>query len=81
MLAKTTSKSSVRSAKARLYGAGAGPHVVLGVDVGRRAELGRELDQVAAADLETAALVDAGCRRVTGRARDRVGHAPVHAPP
>ena len=40
-------------------GAGAGAHVVLGVDVGGRAELGRQIDHVAAGDLEMAALVDA----------------------
>ena len=42
--------------------AGAGAQVVLGHDVRRRAELARELDRVAAADLEAAALVDAGAR-------------------
>ena len=53
--------------------AGAGAHVVLRVDVGGRAELGRELDHVAAADLESAALVDAAAQRIDRRARYRVG--------
>ena len=57
----------------RLDGAGAGAHVVLRVDVCGRAELGRELDHVAAAHLESAALVDAAALRVDRRARDRVG--------
>ena len=43
------------------------------VDVGGRAELARDLDHVAAADLELAALVDAAAERVDGRARDRIG--------
>ena len=37
--------------------------VVLGDDVGRRAELARQLDRVAAADLEAAALVDPRAER------------------
>ena len=52
---------------------GAGAHVVLGVDVGGRAELGGELDHVAAADLDTAALVEPAADRVNGRTRYRVG--------
>ena len=48
----------VRARRERLdVGAGAGPHVVLGVDVGGGAESIRQLDDVAAADLEMAALV------------------------
>ena len=42
----------------------AGAHVVLGVDVRRRAELLRELDHVAAAHLEPARLVQAGAERI-----------------
>ena len=53
-------------------GAGAGADVVLGVDVGGGAELCRQLDHVAAGDLEVAALVDAAAGRVDRRARDRV---------
>ena len=52
--------------------AGAGAEVVLGIDVGGGAELGRELDQVAAADLDPTALVDAAPGREDRRARDRV---------
>ena len=48
----------------------AGAHVVLGVDVRRRAELARELDHVAAADLEPARLVQARAER-DRRARPR----------
>ena len=54
-------------------GARPGAHLVLGVDVGGGAELGGELDHVAAGDLEMAALVHAAARRVNRRARDRVG--------
>ena len=43
--------------------AGAGAQVVLGDDVGGRAELARELDRVAAAHLEPAALVEAAAER------------------
>ena len=53
-------------------GAGAGADVVLGVEVGRRAELRRQLDHVAAGHLEVAALVDAAAGRVDRRARDRI---------
>ena len=53
-------------------GAGAGADVVLGVDVGGGAELGRELDHVAAGHLEVAALVDAAARRIDRRSLDRV---------
>ena len=56
-------------------------HVVLGVDVGGRAELGRELDQVAAADLDAGRARSRGCpagRRQSPRS-GRPG--PVHAPP
>ena len=55
-------------------GAGPGPHVVLGVDVGGRAELRRQIDHVAAGDLEVTALVDAAAAGVDRRALDRVGH-------
>ena len=57
----------MRAPKASQVGAGAGAHVVLGVDVGGGAELARELDHVAAADLEVAALVDAAAERVDRR--------------
>ena len=53
-------------------GAGAGAHVVLGIDVCRRAELCGQLDHVAAADLEMPALVDPAPGRVDHRPRDRV---------
>ena len=53
-------------------GAGAGAHVVLGVDVGGGAELGGQLDHVAAGDLEMAALVYAAALREDRRARDRI---------
>ena len=45
-------------------GAGTGAQVVLGDDERRRAELVRELDRVAAADLEVAAVVDAAADRI-----------------
>ena len=44
-------------------GAGAGAQVLLGDDVGGRAELARELDRVAAADLEPPLLVEAAAER------------------
>ena len=47
-----------------MYRACARADVVLGVDVGGRAELARQLDDVAAADLEPAGLVDARPERV-----------------
>ena len=75
-------------------GAGAGADVVLGVDVGGGAELARQLDHVAAADLEVAGRVHAAAQRVHRRALDRVcvrgrrhraGHYPrmarTHRPP
>ena len=59
-------------AKAPQVGAGPGAHVVLGIDVGGGAELGRQLDHVAAADLEVAALVDPAAARIDRRPGDRV---------
>ena len=53
-------------------GAGAGAEVVLGIDVGRGAELGGEVDDVAAGDLEVAALVYPAPRRIDRRTTDRV---------
>ena len=62
--ANTTWKSSWPVPRAGLHErAGARAQVVLGDDVGRRAELARELDRVAAADLEAAALVQAAAER------------------
>jgi hypothetical protein len=53
-------------------GAGAGADVVLGVDVGGRAQLARYLDQVAAADLEPPGLVHAAAKGEHVRALDGV---------
>ena len=53
--------------------AGAGAEVILGIDISGGAEFGRELDQVAAADLDPAALVDAAPGGEDRRPRDRVG--------
>ena len=64
LLAKRTSKSIAAALEGLAVGAGAGADVVLGVDVGGGAELRGELDHVAAADLEVAALVDAAAGRV-----------------
>jgi hypothetical protein len=50
--------------------AGARAHVVLGVDVRGRAELAGELDDVAAADLEPALLVQARAQGEDVRNRD-----------
>ena len=50
-------------------GAGASAQVVLGDDVGGRAELRGQLDRVAAADLEVPALVDAAAERIDVRER------------
>ena len=58
---------------ARTYSARPGADVVLGVDVGGRAELGGQLDHVAARDLQVAALVHARARRIDRRGGDRVG--------
>ena len=52
--------------------ASAGAQVVLGVDVRGRAELGGELGDVAPADLQVPALVDAASQRIDGRALDGV---------
>ena len=52
----------------------AGAQVVLGDDVGRRAVLAGELDEVAAADLEAAGLVDTAAERVDGG--ERLGFLP-----
>ncbi len=58
--ANTTWKSSWPASRpASQERAGAGAQVVLGDDVGRRPELARQLDRVAAADLEPPALVQA----------------------
>ena len=53
---------------------GAGPvaHVVLGIDVGGGAELGRQVDDVAAPDLEVAAVVDPAAVRIDRGPGDRV---------
>ena len=48
--------------------------VVLGDHVGGRAELARQLDRVAAADLETAALVEAAAERKDGGEARPGGH-------
>ena len=74
-----------RTARAR------GAQVVLGDDVGRRAELARQLDRVAAAHLEPAGLVEAaaegisGGERGGGHGRPLSGARPAHrratAPP
>ena len=53
-------------------GAGAGAHVVLGVEVGGGAVLFGQLDDVAAGDLEVPVLVDAAPLREDRRARDRI---------
>ena len=58
LLAKMTSKSAASRCEGLDVRACAGPEVVLGVNVGGRAELGRELDDVAAADLQPALFVD-----------------------
>ena len=47
----------------RQESAGAGAQVVLGDDIGGRAELAGQLERVAAADLEAAALVEAAAER------------------
>src|SRR4029077_13288458 len=47
------------------------PHVVLGVDVSGGAQLGRELDDVTAGNLEMTALVHAAAGREDQRTRDR----------
>src|ERR1700742_4381138 len=57
-------------------GAGAGADVVLGVDVGGRAELFGQLDHIAASDLEVTALVDAAARRIDRRPLDRISNRP-----
>ena len=49
----------------------AGAHVVLRVDVRRRAELRRQLHHIAAADLEPAALVQARAKGIDMRDRER----------
>ena len=49
-------------------------HVVLGDDVSRRAELARELDRVAAADLQPPGLAHAAAHRVDVRELLRCGH-------
>src|SRR4029453_17020543 len=56
----------------------AGPDVVLDDDVGRRAELARELNDVAAADLEMAVLGQAAAERID--VAERAGHAARHDP-
>ena len=55
-------------------GTRARPQVLLGDDVGGRAVLRGQLDQVTAADLEVAVLVDAAAERVDVRERLRAGH-------
>ena len=73
--ANTTSKSSWPAAAHRLdERARARAQVVLGDDVGGRAELARELDRVAAADLEVAALVHAAAERKHVRKTRRRSH-------
>ena len=68
-------------------GARPGAHVVLGVHVGGRTELARELDHVAAADLEPALLVQARAQGIYVRDRTtparlwRSHEHPVPAPP
>ncbi len=56
----------VQLARGADEGAGAGAQVLLGDDVGRRAELAGELERVAAADLEDAALVQAAAQGKDG---------------
>ena len=72
--AKWTSTSSAVGGEGRAERARPRAQVVLGDDVGRRAELARELDEVAAADLQPAALVDAAAQREHVRDLLRHGH-------
>ncbi len=53
-----------------------GPQVVLGHDVGGRAELPNQLDGVAAADLQAPPLIDAGAERIDVR---ELGGGKAHA--
>ena len=77
--ANTTWKSSCpRRRPACHERARARAQIVLGDDVGGRAELARQLDRVAAADLQPAALVQAPAAEAGTRRRERlvpVGHA------
>ena len=72
LLAKRTSKSSVR-AESLAVGPGPGSHVVLGIDIGGRAELCGQIDDIAAGDLEVATLVYPAAFRIDQGARNRVG--------